>query len=62
MTKHKSNLDIMGGDILMFFCKFLDLSYRPNKGFAAANTLVRAFKVACTPALAIEIVCCYIAS
>jgi hypothetical protein len=61
MTKHKLNLDIMG-DILIFFCKFLDLSYRSNKGFAAVNTLVRVLKVACTPALAIEIVCYYIAS
>lgn len=40
----------------------MDLSYRPNKGFAAANTDVRALRVAWTPALAIEIVCCYIAS
>lgn len=40
----------------------LDLSYLPNKGFAAASIEVLAFRVAYTPALAMEIVCCYIAS
>jgi len=46
----------------MFFFNGNDLSYRPNMGLAAASTLVRAFRVACTPAFAIDIVCCYIAS
>jgi hypothetical protein len=60
--KNKSNLDIIGGEIFMFFFNGNDLSYRPNMGLAAASTLVRAFRVACTPAFAIDIVCCYIAS
>lgn len=46
----------------MLFFKDLDLSYRPNVGLAAASILVLAFRVAYTPAFAIEIVCCYIAS
>lgn len=48
--------------MLMLYFKAFDLSYRPKRGFAAANMLVLAFNVAWTPALAIEIVCCYIAS
>jgi hypothetical protein len=46
----------------MLFFNDLDLSYLPNNGLAAARILVRAFNVAWTPAFAIEIVCCYIAS
>lgn len=48
--------------MLIFFFRGKDLSYRPNIGLAAAKTLVLAFKVAWTPAFAIDIVCCYIAS
>lgn len=47
--------------LILFFNDF-DLSYRPKIGLAAARILVRAFSVANTPAFAIEIVCCYIAS
>lgn len=36
----------MGGEMLIFFFRGKDLSYRPNIGFAAAKTLVLAFKVA----------------
>ena len=46
MMKYKSNLDIMGGEILMFFLNDCDLSYLPNIGFAAARILVRACNVA----------------
>ena len=62
MTKNKSNLDMMGGEMLMLYLRAFDLSYLPKRGFAAASMLVLAFRVACTPALAIEIVCCYMAS
>ena len=37
-------------------------SYRPKMGFAAASTDVLAFKMVVMPALAIEMVCCSIAS
>lgn len=46
----------------MLFFNDLLLSYLPKTGFAAAKILALAFSVACTPAFAIEIVCCYIAS
>lgn len=39
-----------------------DLSYLPPAGLAAARMDVRAFSDAWMPALAIEIVCCSIAS
>ena len=52
----------MGADKLILYFKALDLSYLPNKGFAAARILVLALSVAYTPALAIEMVCCYMAS
>lgn len=52
---------MIGADILMLFFRDFDLSYRPYTGFAAAKILVLAFSVAYTPALAIDIVCCYIA-
>jgi len=48
--------------MLMLYLRALDLSYRPNNGLAAAKMLVLAFNVAYTPALAIEMVCCYMAS
>lgn len=62
IIKNKSNLDMIGGEMLMLYLRAFDLSYRPNNGLAAASILVLAFNVAYTPALAIEIVCCYIAS
>ena len=37
-------------------------SYRPDGGFAAANTEVRELRTVVIPALAIEMVCCSIAS
>ena len=37
-------------------------SYLPNTGFAAASTLVLELRMVVMPALAIEIVCCSIAS
>lgn len=37
-------------------------SYRPKTGFAAARTLVLEFRMVVIPALAMEIVCCSIAS
>lgn len=46
ITKNKSNLDIIGGEMLMLYFKALDLSYLPNNGFAAASILVLAFNVA----------------
>jgi hypothetical protein len=49
MTKNRSNLDIMGGEISTFHLKDLVLSYLPLNG-------------AWMPALAIEIVYCSIAS
>lgn len=62
MTKNRSNLDMMGAEMLMLYFRALDLSYLPKRGFAAARMLVLAFRVAWTPAFAIEIVCCYMAS
>ena len=40
----------------------LPSSYRPHIGFAAARTLVRELRIVVIPALAIDIVCCSIAS
>ena len=62
ITKNKSNLDIRGADKLILCFNAFDLSYLPNNGLAAARIDVLAFNVAYIPALAIEIVCCYIAS
>jgi hypothetical protein len=62
MTKNRSNLDIMGGEISTFHLKDLVLSYLPLNGFAAAKIDDLAFNVAWMPALAIEIVYCSIAS
>ena len=44
--KKRSNLDNRGADKLILFLKALDLSYLPNRGFAAAKIEVLAFKVA----------------
>ena len=62
ITKNKSNLDMIGGEMLMLYLSAFDLSYLPKIGFAAAKILVLALRVACTPALAIEMVCCSMAS
>ncbi len=48
--------------MFMFFFKDYDLLYLPKIGLAAAKILVLAWRVAWIPALAKEIVCCYIAS
>lgn len=53
---------MIGADILMLYLRAFDLSYLPKRGFAAAKILVLALSVAYTPAFAIDIVCCYIAS
>lgn len=60
--KNKSNLDIMGEDILTLNLRDFDLSYLPNIGLAAAKIDVLAFNVAWIPALAIDIVYYSIAS
>lgn len=44
--KNKSNLDIIGGEMLRLSFNDLDLSYRPNIGLAAAKIEVLAFNVA----------------
>ena len=44
------------------YLRFLDLSYLPLIGFAAAKIEALALRVAWIPALAIEIVCYSIAS
>ena len=46
MTKNRSNLDIMGGEISTLNLRFFDLSYLPLIGFAAAKIDALAFKVA----------------
>lgn len=53
---------MIGAEILMLYLRAFDLSYLPKRGFAAAKILVLALRVAYTPAFAIDIVCCYIAS
>ena len=53
---------MIGAEMLIFCFKGLDLSYRPKRGLAAAKILVLALSVAWTPALAMDMVCCYIAS
>jgi len=45
-TKKRSNLDIIGADMLRLFFKDLDLSYLPYTGLAAAKTEALAFNVA----------------
>jgi hypothetical protein len=62
MTKKRSNLDMIGGEISTFHLRDLVLSYLPLRGLAAAKIDDLAFKVAWMPALAIEIVYCSIAS
>jgi hypothetical protein len=46
IIKNKSNLDMIGGEILILYLRAFDLSYLPNNGLAAANMLVLAFNVA----------------
>lgn len=53
---------MIGGEISTLYLKFLDLSYLPFIGFAAAKIEALALSVAWIPALAIEIVCYSIAS
>ena len=62
MTKKRSNLDIIGGEMSTLKRRDFVRSYLPRLGFAAARMEVRAFRVAWIPALAIEIVYCSIAS
>lgn len=62
MTKNKSNLDMIGGEIFTLYFKGRDLSYLPKVGLAAARIEVLALSVAWMPAFAIEIVYCSMAS
>jgi len=62
ITKKRSNLDMIGALMLMLARSVVLRLYRPPTGLAAARILVRAFKVACIPALAMEMVCCSMAS
>lgn len=57
-----SKRDIIGAEILTLNLNDLVLSYLPKTGFAAANIDALAFRVACIPALAIDIVYYSIAS
>ena len=53
----------MMGALIATFARSVCLRlYRPPMGLAAARIDVRAFKVAWMPALAIEMVCCSMAS
>ena len=56
-----SNLDSKAAGRFMFLYMDSLLLYLPNRGLAAANIDVLEFNVVVIPALAIEIVCCYIA-
>uniref|UniRef100_A0A224Y107 Putative conserved secreted protein n=1 Tax=Panstrongylus lignarius TaxID=156445 RepID=A0A224Y107_9HEMI len=56
-----SNLESIVG-MKSIFSSPLVSSHRPNTEFAAANTEQREFSVVVSPALAMEIVCCSIAS
>jgi len=62
ITKNRSNLDMMGGEMFTLNLRGRERSYLPKVGLAAAKIEVLAFNVACIPALAIEIVYCSIAS
>ena len=62
MTKKRSKRDIIGALILTFALSVVFRLYLPPTGFAAARMLVRAFRVAWMPALAMEMVCCSMAS
>jgi hypothetical protein len=58
----RSNLDSRLGGRLMFSITDFLMSYLESTGLAAARMAVREFSWHTIPALAIEIVCCYIAS
>lgn len=62
ITKNRSNLDMIGGEMSTLNLRFFDLSYLPLIGFAAAKIEALALRVAWIPAFAIEIVCYSIAS
>jgi hypothetical protein len=53
---------MIGAEMFTLYLRDLDLSYLPRIGFAAANIEALAFKVACIPAFAIDIVYYSIAS
>jgi hypothetical protein len=46
ITKKRSNLDMIGGEILTFYLRGRDLSYLPKVGLAAAKIDVLALSVA----------------
>lgn len=60
--KIKSNLESKAAGKLIFLWGEIVLLYRPYTGLAAAKIEVLALRVVVIPALAIEIVCCYITS
>lgn len=59
--KHQHQEEALVARTIVTF-RGLVLSYRPPVGLAAAKIEVRAFSVACIPALVMLIVCCSIAS
>jgi len=60
--KMQSNLDNMELWNSIYSAACFKSSYLPNTGLAAASTEVLEFRMVVMPALAIEIVCCSIAS
>ena len=46
ITKKRSNLDMIGGEMATLYLNVRDASYLPIVGLAAARMDVRAFKVA----------------
>jgi len=60
--KIKSKRESKAAGKFIFLCGVNLLSYRPYKGLAAAKIEVLAFRVVVIPALAIDIVCCYMTS
>lgn len=60
MRKRRSNLDRRELGRLIFSLMARRLLYLPYRGFAAANTAARAFRVVVMPAFAILTVCCSI--
>lgn len=61
IMKIRSNLESKDGERLIFSIIDLVGSYLECSGLAAANIAVLEFNWQTIPALAIEIVCCYIA-
>ena len=57
----RSKREIMDGGRLIFFITDCLGSYFESRGFAAAKIAVLEFNWHTIPALAIDIVCCYIA-